>query len=385
MKKITLTILALSLFPLTSLASYEIELPVKRNQVKLLNEVGKTLSADDYVHQYLKNRKNQPKKLIEKKITEIINSPNNRISLNQKTALLDVSEQLKLNVGLLNNQNIKLYEQYLNKKKKTKEGEIVNFYKQEFLKPNKTNNKKGGKIEKIIVDTKQTDFHNNYFVQYGKLKKEELEKKYKIKIENSSYLSKEKYNEIVKNNDEKYSIEDLKKLKITYQINKKELTKLLNKKIEEKKIEEYCVNEEIASEFFFINSKDVKLTYEMFFSPFRKGKFMITRNVNSQLPYKITSPSFAEIKERAIENERRIKKEAIDKNAFVINILDGNLFKDMIEKANLLGREKIKGNLFNTSINDLALYSIALNEKDKKDFFEVSLKLMEYNALSCVF
>ena len=369
MKKILILILIGGLLlPATSYADYIVQVPQNVDSQKLLKEVGINLNADEYVAQ-----------IQDKNIKDLLNFLlKSKISKTQKGALMDVADQLNIPFDLTK-QNLILYQDYLNVKKKTNEMDIV------YLDENKQSlvQTSAAKIKQGISSLKTITVKK--FLDSNILKESNKKREYYLslgaKIERTGFLSIEDENEIkksVEKEDREYrEKEDIERQKAQYLKNRRELAKEINNLLKNGTIPSSCQNMMMAENYANYNLKD----YKAFFPELTYGKFKITQKYDKR-KHAILTPSFAEIKNQMNENGMIFKEKYLKNNLFLIEVADGELYKKMISIK--IPRE-ISKNLQQTNLNDLALLSVNLEEKDKKDFFQISKKLIEYNSMVCIY
>lgn len=356
------------------LADYYISSPKNLKPDRLLNEVGRYINADEYVAQV----KNKDKKTIEKKINYMLQQDS--IKENQKGALIDVADQLKLTVNLSKN-NIQTYEKYLSLKQNTLENEIVYFDKTKEnteykkIKYDGSGAYQNVKVVKVISDNLLKE-HALKRYQYNKMganipplgylsfeEEKQLKEKFKLQLEENEKKQKE------------LLIQEEKRI---YEDNKNFLNSSIQKLIKDKTIDEYCVNMDMNRSFA---NADLEI-YKNFFYDINMGNFKLTQKSKTKSPYLLLTPTLKEIKRNLKKNERLYRDQAVENNVFVIEVKNPSLFKKMI---NVNIKSNPSSNLMITNINDLALFAVKLNGKDKQDFFNIAGKMIEYNALACVY
>lgn len=391
---------------------------------QLLKEVGKTISTDSFLINF-------PRLNITQKYFDILFKEQLKLNnINQIVALMDLADKKQLNF-IQNEKTIGLYKQYLNQKKQMVKNhedlENIIDITQNYKKPSKhsnVNNKNLIKLPKKPVITSTTFTSLALEKDWMKRKiytdfiSEQRNENHQISnlfdtINQNKYVNLDKdidFNFVqifLATNEEKYKeqndflLDDKerflnKHIALLLNYNKEQRKKLLKqsfqKAIDEKIIENSCMNFDILKNF--VRSEQGFYQYKNIFPEIKFGNFLITNN-KKDISNIIITPSFNKVYQNLLhyENQKSINKEELYKNLFSIKIEDENLLNKIILLSSVFNEMQINKNnneinnqtLLEKHLDELAILSSGLNKNEFQDFLKASLTLIHYNSLICIY
>lgn len=420
---------------------------------QLLKEVGKTISTDSFLVNF-------PKLTItQKHFDSVFNEQIKLNNVNQIAALIDLADKKQLTF-VQNEETVDLYQQYLNQKRQTvKENvdleniiDITQSNKNKTIKSLTLNNNQTTvhqqnliKLAKKPVITSTTftslalekdrlkrkiytDFFSDQYFENKQLinaltlanenKYIDLDKNYNFDIAQMFLIiNKENHkdedltqvqNHVKTQNQSEFLLDDKERfidrhvlllLKHNKEHRKSMLKQSLQKAIDEKVIENSCVNPDILKNF--VRSEQGFYQYKNLFPEVKFGHFSITSN-KKDVNKTIITPSFNKIYQNVLhyENQKSINREELYKNIFAIKINNSDLLNKMIMLSSLLNETQIKDKvktgknnqqkttnqtLLEQHLDELAILASGLNKNEFQDFLKASLTLIHYNSMICIY